>query len=150
MHDSKSLYLWSERFLLTLPKDHPLAEQVIVYWTDLRNETVLLSQYDPGREIEHLLNAKLVSAADRPRIEHHDVSRGTIKALVSMRMGVSLVLESDLGAALRSPVYRELHDGAGPTRLGFSAYWLGENENPALRSFLKLLAERYPSPDVCS
>ena len=141
--------LWSERILVTLPKDHPLSEREVVYWTDLRGETVLLSRYDPGQELEHLLNSKLVSPADRPKIERHDVSRGAIKALVSMRMGISLVLESDLGASLPSPLYRDLRDGTGPSRLGFSAVWRADNENPALHSFLKLLEERYPSPDAC-
>ncbi len=66
-----------------------------------------------------------------------------------MRMGISLVLESDLGANLPSPLYRELRDGTGPSRLGFYAVWRADNENPALHSFLALLAERYPSPDAC-
>jgi len=122
-------------------------EREVVYWTDLRGETVLLSQYDPGREIEDLLNSKLVLLEDRPKIERHDVSRGTIKALVSMGMGISLVLESDLGANLPRPLYRELRDGTGPSRLGFSAVWRADNENPALKGLLELLAERYPSPN---
>lgn len=147
--DCKSMALWSERILITLPKDHPLSEREAVYWTDLRGQTVLLSQYDPGQELEELLNSKLISPADRPRIERHDVSRGAIKALVSMRMGISLVLESDLGASLPSPLYRDLRDGTGPSRLGFHAVWRADNENPALHSFLKLLEERYPSPDAC-
>jgi DNA-binding transcriptional LysR family regulator len=75
------------------------------------------------------------------------VSRGAIKALVSMEMGISLILESDLGTNLPSPLYRELRDGIGPSRLGFSAVWRADNENPALKSFLELLAERYPSPN---
>jgi DNA-binding transcriptional LysR family regulator len=143
----KSLALWSERILVTLPKDHPLTASEVVYWTDLRDETVLLSQHDPGRELEDLLNSKLVSPGDRPMIERHDVSRGAIKALVSMQMGISLVLESDLGASLPNPLYRELRDGTGPSRLGFSAVWRADNENPALKGFLELLAERYPSPN---
>jgi hypothetical protein len=51
------------------------------YWTDLRNKTVLLSQYDPSREIEDLLVSKFVLPEGRPKIEHHDISRGVIKSL---------------------------------------------------------------------
>jgi hypothetical protein len=61
------LPLWSERILVALPEGHQLAAKKSIYWTDLRNETVLLSQYDPGRELEDLLIAKLVSTADRPK-----------------------------------------------------------------------------------
>lgn len=136
--------LWSERILVSLPETHALAAGQVVHWTDLRNETVLLSQHDPGRELEDLLVSKLLSPADRPTIERHDVSRGIIKSLISMKLGISLVLESDIGASFAGLVYRELRDGTGPTRVDFSAHWRADNENPALHGFLKLLAERYP------
>ena len=137
--------LWSERILVSLAEDHPLAAGSAIYWTDLRNETILLSQHDPGRELEDLVISKLVTPEDRPRVERHDVSRSIIKSLVSMKLGISLVLESDVGASFAGLVYRELRDGTGSTRFGFSAHWRADNHNPALEGFLKLLAERYPS-----
>jgi DNA-binding transcriptional LysR family regulator len=145
---NKTTSLWSERILIVLPSDHPLAPRDVIYWTDLRYQTVLLSQCDPGRELEDLLKAKLLSPGDRPRIERHDVSRGVIKSLISMGFGIGLVLESDTGANLSGLVYRELRDGAGPSRIGFSAVWREDNENPAVRNLLKLLAERYLLPSA--
>ena len=142
----KFLPLWSERILVALPSAHRLIDRETLHWTDLSSETVLVSRYDPGPEIEDLLNSKFISSIDRPKVERHDVGRGTLKALVSMGFGIGLVLESDLGATLPSPLYRELRDGTGPSRLDFSAFWRGDNENSALGSFLKLLRERYPSP----
>ena len=143
--DIKALPLWSERILISLPQGHALAAREVVYWTDLRSETVLLSQYDPGRELEDLLISKL-APEDRPKIERHDVSRGIIKSLISMGMGISFVMESDIGASFAGLVYRELQDGTGPNRMGFYAHWRDDNQNPALKRFLSLLAERYPSP----
>ena len=142
--DCKSTPLWGERILVVLPSDHALVERKVVYWTDLRDQTILLSQSDPGDEFETLLNAKLQATSDHPRVERHDVSRGVIKSLISMGLGISLVLESDMGANFSGLVYRELRDGTGPSRIGFSAIWREDNENPALANFLKLLAERYP------
>ncbi|MGY4572070.1 LysR family transcriptional regulator [Bradyrhizobium sp. USDA 3256] len=142
----RSLLLWSERILISLPQDHCLAAREVVYWTDLRNETILLSEYDPGRELEDLLISKLVLPDDRPKMERHDVSRGIIKSLTSMGMGLSLVMESDIGASFAGLVYRELQDGTGPSRVDFHAHWRDDNENPALKRFISLLAERYPSP----
>lgn len=139
----KALPLWNERILIALPEDHRLAKRDIIYWTDLRNETILLSQYDPGRELEDLLISKLVSPSDRPKIERHDVSRGSIKGLINMRIGVSLILESDTGLNFSGLAYRELRDGSGPSHVGFSAVWRADNVNPALTNFLKLLTERY-------
>ena len=144
--DSKELPLWRERILVALPEGHPLAERKTIYWTDLRNETVLLSQYDPGRELEDLLMAKLVQTADRPKIERHDVSRGIIKSLITVGLGVSLVAESDIGVNFAGLTYREVRDGAGPSQVNYSAHWREDNDNPALANFLKLLSERYPLP----
>jgi DNA-binding transcriptional LysR family regulator len=144
--DQKSLPVWSERILILLPKDHPLAAQNVVQWTDLRNETLLLSQHDPADDIEGLLISKVVAPENRPRIERHEVSRGILKSLISIGLGISLVMESDVGANFAGIVYRELQDGTGPSRMGFHVQWLDENENPALKRFLDLLAERYPSP----
>lgn len=137
----KSLPVWSERILVVLPKDHALLTRTVIYWTDLFNETVLLSQRDPGSDMEELLVSKLVANERRPKIERHDVSRGIILGL-----GISLVLEADVGANFTGVVYREIQDGSGPSRMGFNAYWRKDNENPALTRFLDLLAERYPSP----
>jgi DNA-binding transcriptional LysR family regulator len=144
--ETQGMPLWSERILLALLKEHPLASKDVVYWTDLRDETVLLSQYDPGRELEDLLMSKLVSPEDRPKIARHDVSRGIIKSLIAAGFGVSLVTESDIGVNFSGLAYRELRDGTGPSRVGFSAHWRSDNDNPALANFLKLLGERYPLP----
>lgn len=142
--DSKATPLWSERILVVLPDNHSLASQEIIYWTDLRCQTVLLSQYDLDGEVEGLLNAKLISSTERPRIQRYDVSRGVLKSLISMGLGIGLVLESDTDASFSGLVYRELRDGMGSSRIGFSAVWRDDNENPALANFLELLAERYP------
>ncbi len=144
--DSNTMGLWNERVLVALPQDHPLAAREIIHWTDLRGETVLLSHCEPGREFEDVLVSKLILPEDRPKIEYHDVSRGTIKCLISMKVGISLVLESDIVADVAGLIYRELRDGTSPSRFDYSAYWRADNENPALITFLKMLSERYPSP----
>jgi DNA-binding transcriptional LysR family regulator len=136
--------LWSERVLIALQEDHPLADREVVYWTDLRSENLLMSQYDPYWEFEDLITSKLVSPDDRPTIEHHDVSRSILKSLISMNLGIGLMLESDVGVRVPSIVFKELRDGTGPARVQFSVFWRAANDNPALTQFLRLLKERYP------
>ncbi|MHC2377965.1 LysR family transcriptional regulator [Bradyrhizobium liaoningense] len=125
--DSRRLPVWSERILMALPRDHQLATREIIYWTDLSDETVLLSVCDPGAHIEDLLVSHLTVDAKRPNIEWHDVSRGIVKSLVSMGLGVGLVMESDVGASLAGLTYREVQSGAGPSRIDFYAHspWVG-------------------------
>ena len=60
--DSTILPLWSERTLIALPEGHPLVDRNAIYWTDLRDETVLLTQSDQGCEFEELLTAKLLAS----------------------------------------------------------------------------------------
>lgn len=143
---SGTLPIWSERILLGLPEGHPLAGQETIYWTDLVGETVLLSQCGQGRELEELLIFKFGSSEDRPRIERHEVNPSIIKSLVGVVPGVTLILESDIGAKISGLAYREIRDGNGSSRIGYSACWREDNENPALANFLNLLRERYPSP----
>lgn len=138
--------LWTERIMIALQKEHPLGMRDVVLWTSLKDQKILLSQYDSGRELEDVLISKLSLPEHKPLIEHHDVSRSMLRSLVSMDAGVSLMLESDIDVSSGGLFYRELIDGTGPSYISFSAHWRGDNENPALHGFLKLLAERYPLP----
>ena len=52
---NRSMVLWSERITVALPEDHPLACNEIIYWTDLKRERFLLSERDPGPEIQDIL-----------------------------------------------------------------------------------------------
>lgn len=40
---NRSMVLWSERIIVALPEDHPLAANEVIYWTDLKHERFLLS-----------------------------------------------------------------------------------------------------------
>jgi DNA-binding transcriptional LysR family regulator len=102
--------------LLAFPETHSLASRNSVYWTDLREETILLTQRDPGRELEDLLIAKLVSPSDRPKINRQNVSREIIKSLIGAGFGVSLVTESDVGVSFAGLPIEKC--GMGPVRPG--------------------------------
>lgn len=139
-----SMVLWSERIIVALPEDHPLAASEIVYWTDLKHERFLLSERDPGPEIQDILVAKLSSPGDVPDVIRQDVTPENIKSLVGAVRGVSLICEACMGATYAGVVYREARDGNGSTRIGYRAYWRAGNDNPALNNFIRLLEERCP------
>ncbi len=142
-----ALTLWSERILVAMPEHHPLASQETVNWTDLKGETFLLGEHDPGPDAHDLLVAKLAAPGDRLKVVKHNVSQASIKALVGMGRGVTLVCDSCLGTHYAGVVYREARDSQGACRIGYAAHWSAENANPALLSFLRLLRERYPPLD---
>lgn len=139
-----TMALWSERILVALPEQHPLASHEIVGWSELKDETFLLGRDDPSQDFHDLLVAKLASPGDRPKVIQNDVSGETIKSLVGAGFGVSLLSDACAGTTHAGVVYREARDSNAPCRIGYMAQWDQDNDNPALISLLKLLQERYP------
>ena len=141
--DDRALSLWTERVIVALPEGHPLAEYSSVSWRQLANERLILPLHGPGPELGSLLAAKL--NGDKPhRIIHQECGLDRLLSLVSADYGVLLMLEGGTGLKHEGVVYREIHEDATPTRLGFTAYWRKGNGNPTLEPFLKMLQERYP------
>ena len=141
--DDKSLSVWSERIAVALPEGHVLTRRDIVYWNELKHESLLLPQRGPGPEFLKLLVAR-VGCSDRCHVLHHDVGLDRLLTLVGAGWGVLLVLEGATGAVYPGVTFREVHDTEGPTRLNFRAYWRQANCNPSLQPFLDMLRERYP------
>ena len=144
--ESKTMSLWSERILVAVPEGHALAERELVHWIDLREEKILLSRRDPGPELHDLLIAKVTSPGDRSKIVRHRAGLANLKSLVGAGFGVTLLTEASAGANFVGVIYRELRDGAEPARIGYSAHWRPDNQNPALANILKILGERYLLP----
>ncbi len=141
-----AMVLWTERILAALPEAHPLAAGKIVHWTDLKDETFLLSDHNPGPELRDVLVSKLAPLGGQPKFVIHNVSQENIKGLVSVGFGISVILEASLGASFPGVSFLEVRDGTGANRISFSAHWRIDNDNPALANFIALLKERYPSP----
>ncbi len=137
--DYSHMSLWSERIMVALPKEHPLATRDFVYWTDLKNERFLMSQRDPGPEIQDVLINKLSSPGDRPLIKPINANCEDILSVVDGNRGITLTCESSTGNILPGVIFREVRDGNGSTRVGYVAYWRHNNDNPTLKQFLSLL-----------
>jgi DNA-binding transcriptional LysR family regulator len=145
--EGRSLALWGERIIVALPEGHPLAANETICWTDLRGETFLLSQREPGTELRDILLVKLASLGVHPKkIVSQDASPESIMSLVGAGFGVSLTFEAAIGATYVGVVYRNVQDGNGPTRISYAAYWRSDNNNPALGHMLKLLEEAPSRP----
>ena len=147
---SKTMSLWSERIFAAAPEGHALAAREPVHWIDLRKQKILLSRRDPGPELHDLLIAKAALPGDRPKIVRHRAGLANVKSLVGAGFGVTILTEACAGASFPGVIYRELRDGAEPARIGYSAHWRVDNQNPALANLLKILGERYllPVPNV--
>lgn len=142
--DDGILPLWSERVIVAVPEHHPLGRSRRILWTDLANEKFLFPRQGPGRELEHLLVAKLPNAPSTHQILHQDSSLDRLLSLVGADYGALLMFEGATGARYDGVLSREVWDDREPTRVCFMAYWRRTNSNPALEPFLAMLRERYP------
>jgi DNA-binding transcriptional LysR family regulator len=136
--DLKLLSLWSDRVMAVLPEHHPLAERDHLFWTDLLSEKFLFSRHDPGPDLADMLMAKLASPGRRPNITIMQVNREDVLNFVGMGAGVSLQCESAIVAGI-GVVFREVREGTMASRVGYSACWREDNNNPALNVFLGIL-----------
>lgn len=137
--DCAYMPLWSDRVMVALPTDHPLADREFVYWTDLKEERFLISVRDSGPELGDILLSKLAAPGDRPHIKAINAGREDVLNMVGGGHGIALICESTTGTIFNGVSYCEVRDGNGPTRVGLLACWRHNNENPALRKFLTSL-----------
>ena len=128
------LPLWSEPIHVALPKSHPLAQTEIVQWAQLTDASFIVTNMDPGTEIQDFLIRHLADLGRRPSIEPQPVQREGLLALVGLGFGVSLVGTAETAVVYPDVVFRPLADEVLP----FSAVWASNNDNPALRRFLSL------------
>ncbi|WP_341021132.1 LysR family transcriptional regulator [Brevundimonas diminuta] len=136
--------LWSERVMVALPEGHELVARDRIYWTDLRDQSFVLSSQDPGPDLLDLLKAKLAEPGYQPEADTQQVSRENVIAMVSAGWFLTLVPESALGVTHSGIVLRDVHEATGQTRIDYGCYWRTDNKSPALRRFLNLIRERYP------
>lgn len=146
--DYAHMSLWSERILVAFPKTHLLAERDFVYWTDLKSERFVMSLRDPGPEIQDIMLNKLASPGERPLIKRIKAHHSLMIDVVDGNRGITLVCESSAAVLWPSVLFREVRDGNGATRLGFVAYWRRNNENPALKQFLRVLQSHPAIPPI--
>ena len=139
----KQRHLWPERLMVALPQEHPLASAERIYWQDLRHETFIFTQSDPGPHASDLLRARLRDPGQSPKIIMHDVSRENLLNLVPMGRYATLLAETAIGVRHPGVVFRELHDATGLSHVDFWASWKEDNDNPALQRFFGVIGERH-------
>ena len=136
--------LWSERLFAVLYDDHPLTTKDRLYWQDLRREVFVVPGGGIGPIIGNLLVARLTEQGFRPAVIVQDASLSSVLSMVTAKRYITIATEASQGAARSDLHFREIYDSAGPARLEYALYWRGDNENPALKRFFRLIEERYP------
>lgn len=136
--------LWTERLMLVVPEAHALVEADAIHWTDLRSEVFVLPTDGIGPVMANFLTAKLGAHGYRANIILQDTSIESVISTVTIGRYITLTTEASNGVVWSGLKFLEIADNGGSARLDFALYWRRDNENPALKKFLKMLQERYP------
>jgi DNA-binding transcriptional LysR family regulator len=139
--------LWHEGIFVLLPADNPLASREAIHWTDLLDQTILLGTNEQACGLARVIEPYLVAYGIEQNVRRQNVSRQVIQSLASAGLGVSFVLVSETGSIGDGLIWRQLRDDRGQIQVCFQVHWRPGNKNPALRCFLKLVADYYPSPE---
>ncbi|WP_430414064.1 LysR family transcriptional regulator [Parasphingorhabdus sp.] len=140
--------LWSERLMVALPTEHPLAQAETIFWTDLRKEVFVLPTLCTGTVIGEILANRLSGIGYTPNIILQETGHENILGMVPFGKFITIIGESALGVTRPGLVFREISEPTGQARLDISAYWRKDNDNPALQRFFKLIDERYPNLEL--
>lgn len=136
--------LWTERLMIAVPEDHPLVAADTIHWTDLRNEVFVLPTDGIGPVVAETLTAKLGAHGHRAKVIAQDTSIESVISTVTIGRYLTIVTEASTGVSWPGLRFLEIADNGGAARLDFALCWRKDNENPALKKFLKMLQERYP------
>jgi DNA-binding transcriptional LysR family regulator len=142
-HSGPTMSLWSERIVAALSSRHPLSNSEVVDWSDLKDETFLLSQWEPGLDLRNLILKKLAAPGDAPKIETWNASNENVLGMVEAGIHVSIHFESWSSLAYSGVRFREIRDASGPSHITFTACWEEHNRNPALARFLETLRQTH-------
>lgn len=127
-------HLWSERVFVVLPVGHRLANKIELMWSDLVEESFIVSERASGPEIHDYLVQRLAALGRCPDIYAQNVGRDNLLSLVAVGRGITVTSEATSVAALPGVVYRPVVNEILP----FSAIWSAKNDNPAFRRLLSL------------
>ena len=142
---SGAVHLWNERIFVALPENHALSSAEAISWVELKGQTLIVSETDPGPEIQDFLLKHLVDFGFHPNLERHRLGRDNLMNLVAMGKGLTLTSESTIATIFPGVIFRPLDNESLP----FSAIWSLQNDNPALRRLISLAKRTSPVSANC-
>lgn len=132
--DCDHVHLWSERVFAALSTDHALTQREEVEWRDLADESFIVSDAPPGREIHDYIVRGLANFGGHPSIQMQEVGRDNLVPIVALGRAMTIVSGAMTAARFPGVSYRPIVGEVIP----YSAVWSPKNDNPAFRRFLSL------------
>lgn len=143
----RSQPLWSERLLVAIAADHPLAAAATVQgnaltWEQFGGEPFLVSEKGPVAVTQARIDARLRPLGIAPRVEICRSDPGAVLRMVAAGHGICLVPESAINDPCPGIVLREIAGAHGEDCTTYFACWRDDNLHPARKRFLARLFHR--------
>lgn len=133
---------WSLTVTATLNADHPAAALDQLYWTDLRDSSLVISA-SACADLGPIIMSRLAGPHHQPAISRQAVRPDELHAFVH---GRHVALSTDAPCRRNDGddlVLRPIHDAFGPTRIARAAHWRDDDRNPALAALLAMANSRF-------
>ena len=133
--DLHSRVLWSDRLMVALPAQHPLAQEPEIEWRHLAKETFLVRHNGTGPQVNDLIVLRSAGRWPVPPIRRFDVGRDSLVSMVARNLGIALTVEEN-AVHCSHVAFRPILDEPKP--VAFSAVWSPHNRSTALQNLLAL------------
>lgn len=131
--------LYSERLVVAVPSDHPLAESARIDWDALRGETILVQGWDESQAARELYASLLGSGTD---FRSHAASKLSLFALVSAGFGITLTTASQSEIVLPGVVFKPIDEPNAFVQIALA--WAPELEDPVVGRFIAFMRDEAP------
>jgi len=131
-----SMPLYVERLTAALPHDHALAARESVDWADLRDENILIQEWDDSQATRELYASLLGQSV---RFSPHPASKQSVFGLVAAGFGVTLATASQAGVTVPGVVFRPIAETNACLQI--ELVWRPELEDAAVGRFVAFLRD---------
>ena len=131
-----SMPLYVERLTAALPHDHALAARESVDWADLRDENILIQEWDDSQATRELYASLLGQSV---RFSPHPASKQSVFGLVAAGFGVTLATASQAGVTVPGVVFRPIAEANASVQIDL--VWRPELEDAAVGRFVAYLRD---------
>ncbi len=99
--------VWSEPFMVAVPKDHALAERDVIRAEDLNGQPMIGYSTERGGFLYEVVSGFMNSAGVSPQIRYSVSQAHTVMSLVDAGLGIGLVPRSNRRICMANTVMRE-------------------------------------------
>jgi DNA-binding transcriptional LysR family regulator len=131
-----SMPLYVERLTAALPHDHTLAARESVDWVDLRDENILIQEWDDSQKTRELYASLLGQSV---RFSPHPASKQSVFGLVAAGFGVTLATASQAAVTVPGVVFRPIAETNACLQIDL--VWRPELEDAAVGRFVAYLRD---------